>query len=84
MVQDEVRKCSHDVMIPEDIEGDESPYCSGCRPATHMVKLWEHDEKDADDVQTTCCPICSSKEFEYKNAEEYSCPNCGYTQDDII
>ena len=79
-----MRKCKHDVMIPSDIEGDESPYCSGCRSSPHMVKLQEFEtEKDADE-RDTVCPICCSVEFNYVSEEEYDCPNCGFTVGDII
>lgn len=84
MVVDEVKKCSHAVMIPNDVEGDESPYCSGCRPATHMVKLKDKSEQESDEKKFTSCPICSSKEFNYESEDNYSCPNCGFGVGDII
>ena len=79
-----IRKCPHSVYVPNDIEGDESPYCSFCKSGQRMLRLWDQDEKEADEVKTVACPICSSKEFQYQSEESYSCPNCGYCQDDII
>lgn len=78
-----LRRCEHGVYQPADVEGP-NQFCSGCRPATHMIKLHHHGEKDGDEIKTTSCPICSSKEFKYAGEEDFSCPNCGFTVGDIF
>jgi len=77
-----MRKCVHGCYWPDDLEVN--TYCSGCRPATHMVRLWDQDEREGDEIKTVSCPICSSKEFVYISETEHHCPQCGWTQDDII
>lgn len=78
-----LRRCEHGVYQPADVEGP-NQFCSGCRPATHMIKLHHHGEKDGDEIKTTSCPVCSSKEFEYLNEDSYSCPQCGFCTGDIL
>lgn len=78
----QVRRCPHGNYWPEDLEVN--TYCSGCRPATHMVKLKDKSEQESDEKKFTSCPICSSKEFRYESEDSYSCPNCGFGVGDII
>jgi len=73
-----MRRCQHSVMIPVDVEGDLSPYCSGCQPIEvkriqAIVYECEADEKLPD------CPICLSREFNYVSEDKYYfCPRCGF------
>jgi hypothetical protein len=75
-----LRKCSHSVMIPNDVEGYESPYCTGCRPAMdRTIMLWKSDhEREHDEMNKESCYVCSSREFQYLTEDEFFCPRCGF------
>lgn len=80
-----MRKCAHDVYFPEDIEGTENPYCSGCNSSHPDIKLRGlADEQEADEIKITKCPLCFSETFIYRDEDDFTCENCGYSQDNII
>jgi hypothetical protein len=74
-----MRKCPHHVYIPVDIEGDRSPFCSGCEPiVVKRIKAISY-ECEADETKQLLCPLCCSTEFNYISEDlDYFCPRCGY------
>ena len=80
-----MRKCKHEVYFPEDIPGEQNPFCSGCTPIEKGIKPPRNlEETDSDEVIFNSCPICLSKEFHYESEDRYWCDNCGFTENDII
>jgi hypothetical protein len=78
-----MRRCKHSVKIPDDVEGEASPYCSGCVPAVSKRIEAIKYECEADERKPEC-PLCLSKDFSYHDETNYICPRCGYDNHFIL
>jgi len=72
-----MKRCEHSVMIPEDVQSEQSPYCSGCTPIISKRIDAIKYEREADEKRPDC-PLCLSKDFTYHDEDNFICPRCGY------